>query len=163
MNKIRAIQLAIVVVVGAIATFGGIYHEDSSRLEAVETSTWGGYPYPYYRRHYYYHRYYPYVRYYVYPRRYYSLQLELTVKQSPNPHGMKVLDVYIDGKRVNIGPADSSGYLGTYYYTVGYGTHVIEWTVDDNGRTKRFRRNFRVDNYDRYINIVIDGDRFAKR
>lgn len=163
MNKIRAIQISLVLFIGAIALFGGVYHEKSSKLEATEPSTWGGYPYPYYRRHYYYHRYYPYFRYHVYPRQYYRLQVELTVKESPNPHGEKVMDVYIDGKRINIGAADSSGYRGTYYYTIGSGTHVVQWSVMENGQLKKYRRQFRVAPNDRYIEITIDGNRFSKQ
>ena len=58
--------------------------------------------------------------------------------------------------------ADSSGYKGTYYYSLDRGVHVIEWTVMENNEENTYSREFSIDNNDPYLNIVIDGDEFIQ-
>ena len=163
MKSCRYLQIALILLFGSILFVTGPSKVQSpEKLWAGQTSAWG-YPYYYYRPHYYRHNYNPYFRYYMYPRTYYRLEITITVREDAS-RGEKITVVYVDGNRLNLTRPSPKGNRGTYYYRIGAGNHMIEWTVEDsNGKTQDFSRKFYINPSDRSVNILIDGDEFYRQ
>jgi len=107
-------------------------------------------------------------RFYVgprYPRRYYYRgygyyynQVSINIKEDSSS-GERVLDAFIDGYRINLKTPTSSGNRGYYSFRLTPGYHVIEWSVESSrGKVDRYDYRFYVDRYNRYTNILIEGD-----
>ncbi len=100
-----------------------------------------------------------------YPRRYYYRgydyyynRVSINIRENASA-GEKIIDAFIDGYRINLKPPTSSGNRGYYSFRLTPGYHVVEWTVESpDGNVERYDYRFYVDRYNRYINILIEGD-----